>query len=225
MYLWGYLRDLRIKTSDFSWNVGFCSFGLLRVTIQGLTFFGGPWPPRTLLWIFLVVLRCREHEKPEPLDNFRSRRFHFRSRRFHFRSRRFHFWSILTQWLHRLYFCSWSGCIKVTYWCIKNGSWLVEPWWSHCIIIKSSWMQTEWKFYMGHRFSMFHPSQHNFFHFDKRVLSGHELSKKVRPWKVTVSRSNEQRRIWQKNLTFLFCDLLLKKTSTCTLYFHCGRKF
>ena len=53
------------------------------------------------------MLRCREHEKLEPLDNFRSRRFHF-------------------------------------------------------------------------------------FHFNERVLSGHELSKNVWPWKVTVSRSNEQ---------------------------------
>ena len=24
-------------------------------------FFGSPWPSRTLLWIFLVVLRCRDH--------------------------------------------------------------------------------------------------------------------------------------------------------------------
>ncbi len=103
-------RDHRIKTSNFSWNVGVGSFDPLRVTIQSQFFLGGPWPPRTLLWFFLVVLRCREHEKPEPLDNFRSRRFHF-------------------------------------------------------------------------------------FRFDKRGLSGHGLSKKVWPWKVTVSRSNEQGRI------------------------------
>ncbi len=135
-----WLRDHRIKTSDFSWNVGVGSFDPLRVTIQGQIFFGGPWPPRTLLWIFLVVLRCREHEKLEPLDNFRSRRFHFRSRRFHF------------------------GFISDQEDSIFNQFW------------------------------------------------PNELSKKVWPWKVTVSRSNEQRRIWQKKSdVFILRSLLWEK--------------
>ena len=74
--------------------------------------------------------------------------------------------------------------------------------------IKSSWMQTEWKFQKGHRFSMFRPSQQIFFHFHKRFLSGHELSKKVWPWKVNVSRSNEHGRICpKKSDTFILWSL------------------
>ncbi len=135
-----YKRDLRIKMSDFSWNVGVGSFDPLRVTIQGQIFFAGPWPPRTLLWIFLVVLWCREHEKPEPLDNIRSRRFHFRSRRFHF------------------------GFISDQEDSIFNQFW----------------------------------------------PNGHGLSKKVWPWKVTVSRSNEQGRICPKK-----SDVFIPRSLVC----------
>ena len=69
-------------------------------------------------------------------------------------------------------------------------------------------MQTDWKFYKGHRFSMFHPSQHNFF----ASIKGSQWSwivKKVWPWMVTVSRSNEHGQVCPKNLTFLFCDVFI----------------
>ncbi len=103
------VRDLRIKTSDFPWNVG-VGVGVwpTQSDHSRWNFFGGPWPLRTLLWFFF-------------------------------------------------------GCVAM------QGT--------------------------IHRNTIF-------FCFNKRVLSGHELSKKIWPWKVTVSRSNEQGRICEKNLTF-----------------------
>ena len=55
-----------------------------------------------------------------------------------------------------------------------------------------------------------------FFRFDKRVLSGHGLSKKVWPWKVTVSRSNEQGRICpKKSDVFIPRSLTIESTVNC----------
>ncbi len=81
-----YTRDLRMKTSDFSWNVGVGSFDALRVTIQGQFFLvvldhRGPFHERALgghdlskkVWPWKVtVSRSNEHGRicPKKSDVF-----------------------------------------------------------------------------------------------------------------------------------------------------------
>ncbi len=77
------------------------------------------------------------------------------------------------------------------------------------------------------------PIVDHFFHFNKRVLSGHELSKKNWPWKFTVSGSNEQGRIYEKKIPHFCLQIFYNKVSihfqispvsfpsSCCAWFRC----
>ncbi len=68
-------------------------------------------------------------------------------------------------------------------------------------------MQTDWKFYKGHWFSMFHPSQHIFF----ASIKGASVVMNC-PKKFDLGRSRQVGQMSKdeyanKNPTFLFCDV------------------